>query len=170
MKKRNLSYLLKLSIIAMVVLQSAAVKAQEAPPRPISIYANAADGLVFGAFFQGPSGGTVTIHPNGTRTVTGDVGEVNMGYPYTAAIFQVDAAPGTIISILTGPDAVLNGSNGGSMQLSIADTDPDLPYITTVTPPALTEIRVGGTLTVGPAAANPPGIYSGTFFITFIQE
>jgi hypothetical protein len=31
-------------------------------------------------------------------------------------------------------------------------------------------MNIGGTLTVGNSASNPPGSYSGTFDITFIQE
>ena len=31
-------------------------------------------------------------------------------------------------------------------------------------------IRVGGTIDVGAMGANPPGLYSGTFNLTFVQQ
>jgi hypothetical protein len=34
----------------------------------------------------------------------------------------------------------------------------------------LTTVLVGGTLTVGSLASNPPGSYTGTFNIIFVQE
>ncbi|WP_157986388.1 DUF4402 domain-containing protein [Chitinophaga alhagiae] len=126
--------------------------------------------LSFGAFSQGNSGGTVTVNASGTRSSTGDVILVNMGVSYFPAIFEVEAAQGTIINIVNGPDVPLNGSNGGSMQLHIGNADQTLPFVTTATPPARTSVKIGATLTVGARAANPPGNYSGTFSVTFIQE
>ena len=84
--------------------------AQEPPPRPITVYVNPAQGLIFGAFFQGPSGGTVIIYPDGSRAVTGSIVQANLGFPFSPAIFEVDANRGTLISILNGPDATLTGS------------------------------------------------------------
>src|SRR6266487_2537833 len=87
----------------LLLLNSFAAKSQELPPRPISIYVNPAQGLVFGAFFQGVSGGALTIYPDGSRSVTGDIIEATLGIPFSPAIFEVDANPGTVVSILNGP-------------------------------------------------------------------
>lgn len=145
-------------------------KGQELPPRPISVYVNPAQGLNFGAFYHGTAGGTVIIYPNGSRSVTGDVIQANMGIIYSPALFEIEANPGTLISILNGPDVILSGSNGGTMTLHIGSADPGSPLVTTALPPDRTLVSIGGTLTVGNSLANPPGNYSGTFSVTFIQE
>ena len=126
--------------------------------------------MSFGAFSIGNSGGTVVIANNGTRTVTGDVLALNLGTSYFQAIFDVEAPIGAIVSILNGADATLTGSNGGSMLMRIGNSDPTSPFIITVAQPARTPVKIGGTLTVGNSAANPPGNYSGTFYITFNLE
>lgn len=141
-----------------------------APPRPIAIYVNPAQGLIFGAFFQGATGGTVILYPDGSRSVTGSIVQANLGYPFSPAIFEVDANPGTLISILNGPDVTLTGSNGGSVTLHIGAASTGSPFVAAAIPPARTQVRIGGTLTVGSPPANPTGTYSGTFSVTFIQE
>lgn len=144
--------------------------AQPPPPRPIAVYVNPAQGLIFGAFFQGIAGGTVIVYPDGSRSVTGDIVQANLGMPYSPAIFEIEAQQGTLISILNGPDVTLNGSNGGTLVLHLGNASTGSPFITTVAPPGRTQVRIGGTLTVGSPLANPPGAYSGTFAVTFIQE
>ena len=149
--------------------------AQEPPPRPISVFVNPAQGLIFGAFYQGVAGGTVIIYPDGSRSVTGDLVQANMGIPFSPAIFEVDANPGTVIAIMNGPDVTLSGSNGGILSLrignaSIGSQSNISQFITTVTPPSRTEIRIGGTLTAGNSLSNPAGSYSGTFSVIFIQQ
>jgi hypothetical protein len=146
------------------------VYAQQPPPRPIAIYVNPAQGLIFGAFFQGVSGGTVIVYPDGSRSVTGSIVQANLGFPFSPAIFEVDADPGTRISILNGPDVLLSGSNGGALLLHIGSSSTGSPFIAAAIPPARTQVRIGGTLTVGSPLANPAGAYSGLFSVTFIQE
>lgn len=155
-------------IFAFFCIVSNAV-AQEPPPRPISVNVTA-QGLSFGAFTQGAIGGTVTVHPDGTRSSTGDVVLLSLGYTYSPALIEITGNPGTIVSILSGPGVNLPGSNGGSMLLQIGSTDPPSPFVITTVPPASTPLYIGGTLTVGNPASNPPGNYSGTFSITFVQE
>ncbi|RQO66031.1 hypothetical protein DBR43_27710 [Pedobacter sp. KBW06] len=141
----------------------------ENPPRPVVIYVNPAQGLQFGAFYQGGTGGSVIIYPNGSRSTTGSVIQTNQGVSFSPAIFEVDAEPGTLVTIVNGPDVTLNGSNGGSITLHIGSSDPGSPFIATQTSPGRTQIRIGGTLTLTNPLANPPGNYSGTFSVTFIQ-
>lgn len=155
---------------AILLFSHAKAKGQELPPRPISVYVNPAQGLNFGAFYHGNTGGSVLIYANGSRSVTGDVIQANMGSIYSPALFEIEANPGTLISILNGPDVVLSGSNGGTMTLHIGSANPGSPLITTALPPDRTLVSIGGTLTVGNSLANPPGNYSGTFSVTFIQE
>jgi len=159
----------RISGIIMLFLISSIITAQEPPPRPVVITPTA-QGLSFGAFYHGAAGGTVTISETGVRSSTGDVVLLSLGYTYTSALFEVVANPGTLISILNGPDAVLPGSNGGSITLQLGLSDPASPFVTTVLYPIPTLLNIGGTIIIGNSAANPPGNYSGTFDITFIQE
>ena len=137
-------------------------------PGALSVYT--VQNMSFGAFSIGSTGGTVIISSNGSRSVTGDIVSLNLGTLFFQSIFDIDAPLGSIVSISNGPDATLTGSNGGSMSMRIGVSDPPSPFITLISQPARTPVNIGGTLTVGPPAANPPGTYNGTFYITFNQE
>ena len=153
--------------IGLLFLLSLNVTAQEMPPRPLSVFF--VQNLSFGAFYPESSGGSVTITPFGVRIPSGSVFLVNMGYLYFEAIFEIDANPGTLVSLLYST-SVLNGSNGSYMLLQLGGSNPQSPVITTGILPARTQIHIGGILTVGNLLSNPPGLYSGIFTITFIQE
>ncbi|WP_051189755.1 DUF4402 domain-containing protein [Daejeonella oryzae] len=144
--------------------------AQQKPPRPLSVVVNPLNGLNFGAFYQGISGGSVIVYANGSRSVSGDVILANLGYLFSPAIFEVQALPGTLIHILNGPDITLTGSNGGSMTMKIGEASTGSTFISTLNFPSSHQVRIGAILTVGNPVANPPGAYSGTFSVTFIQE
>ncbi|MEJ7627139.1 MAG: DUF4402 domain-containing protein [Ferruginibacter sp.] len=137
-------------------------------PGAISVYT--IQNMSFGAFSHGNSGGTVTISNSGVRSVTGDLILLNMGVSYFNSIFEIDAPAGSVISILNGSDVSLTGSNGGSINLHIGNSNPSSPFVTVVPQPARTPVNFGGTITVGNAAANPPGTYTGTFYVTFNLE
>lgn len=159
-----------LSITLMVLIGCfSSAGAQVQPPRPLSVYVNPAQALNFGAFYA-TTGGSVVVSPTGSRSGTGDVVLISLGYTVTPALFEIEALPGTIVSILNGPDVTLHGSNGGSMMLHVGSASPGSPFIINTTPPSRTVVSVGGTLTVGTPAANPPGSYNGTFNITFIEQ
>jgi hypothetical protein len=155
---------------AILLLSHSKAKGQELPPKPIAVYVNPAQVLSFGAFYHGTTGGSVIIYPNGSRSVTGDVIQANVGTVYSPALFEIEANEGTLIAILNGPDVTLSGSNGGTMTLHIGNAAPASPLVTTAPSSQRTLVSIGGTLTVGNALTNPPGNYSGTFSVTFIQE
>jgi len=145
--------------------------AQPDPPRPVIITVNSSQPLAFGAFTPGASGGTVTvIAAGGTRSSTGTVILLGMGIIYTPTMFYIKANPGTVISLLSGSPTIINGSNGGSLSLQVNDSFPASPFVTTVSYLEQTTVLIGGTLTVGSIASNPPGYYSGTIDVTFVQE
>ncbi len=158
-------------IILVVLMYSITpmLKAQEPPPRPIRIDATP-QGLSFGAFYHGASGGTVIILPSGSRSSTGDVVLLGLGIPFSAALFEVHAHRGTVISILNGPDAILSGIPSGTMNLHIGGSNPASPFVSNVNFNIAIPLYIGGTLTVGNSAANPPGSYTGTFDITLVRE
>jgi len=169
MKSHRNKYLI-ISLFGILVFLMSHIPSfgQPHPPRPIQVFT--VKDINFGAFVQGISGGTLIIYPNGSRSTTGDILQVNLGYMFYPAIFEIDVLPGTIISILFGPDAVMTGSRGGTLTMHIGGSDPQSPFVTTVNPPSRTQVRIGGTLMVGNPQANPPGAYSGTFSVTFNQE
>jgi len=160
---------LKIVLNILLLSASAQIIAQEPPPRPVVVTPTAKI-LSFGAFYQGLAGGTVTITPGDTRSATGDVVLLGMGYSFSSARFEIIANPGTVISVLNGPDAILSGVPSGTMTLQIGASDPVSPFVTTVPYGVITYLNVGGILIVGAPAANPPGNYSGTFQITLVQE
>ncbi len=159
--------LLKGIFILILFAYSAALKAQEDPPRPPSV--TVTGDLSFGAFYHGAAGGTVTISPEGVRTSTGDIVLLGMGYSYSAARFNINSNAGTIINILNGPDVQLSWS-GFTMNLHIGTSSPASPFVNTNTYSVPTELTVGATLTVGNSASNPPGTYTGSFNITLVVE
>lgn len=143
--------------------------AQEPPPRPIAVTVTAQT-LSFGAFAHGAVGGTVTISSGGIRSSTGDVVLLGLGYAFSTTLYEIVGNPGTLVSILNGPDVSLPGSNGGSITLAIGASDPISPFVITAAYPTPNYLNIGGTITIGNTIANPPGSYSGTYDITFIQE
>ncbi len=171
MRKQIRRYWLKAGLLISILLirATANIYSQEPPPRPITVTVTAQT-LSFGAFSHGAVGGTVTISSGGLRSATGDIILLSLGYPFSTTLYEVVANPGTVVSVLNGPDVVLPGSNGGSLSLHIGSSNPVSPFVTTAVPPVPTLLNIGGTITVGNSVANPPGDYSGTYDITFIQE
>jgi len=141
---------------------------QPHPPRPMQV--SHYQDINFGAFVQEGTYGTVIVYPNGSRSATGSILLVNMGYPVIPAIFEIEVLPGTVISLAFGPDATLTGSNSGTLTMHIGGSDPQSPFVTTANPPSRNQVRIGGTLTIGTTGHNPPGAYSGSFSVTFNQE
>lgn len=151
-----------------MIATSVKVYGQEKPPRPITVTVHLVQNLSFGTFYQGSTGGSVIISPTGSRSSTGDI--VLLTGAFSEGLFDVVGNPGTIVSLLDGPDGTLNGSNGGTLTVNIRNTDMLHPFIITTVPPSATVLSIGGTLYVGTPPGNPPGIYSGTFTLTFVQE
>jgi hypothetical protein len=174
MKKENLKNISitdmrPFALAFLMLLSLPGLKAQEPPPRPIQVTVSAQT-LSFGAFYHGATGGTVTISSTGVRSATGDVILLGLGYPFSTTLYEIVGNPGTLVSILNGPSVILTGSNGGSITLDIGISDPPSPFVLNAAYPAPNYMNIGGTITISNSAANPPGSYSGTYDITFIQE
>jgi hypothetical protein len=160
--------IISMSFLSLYTLAQDPTDSIPGDPGALSVYS--IQNLSFGAFTLGSSGGTIIIAANGVRSVTGDIIPLNLGVIYCQAFFEVEAPEGTILSILNGPDVTLAGSNGGTLSLSIGVSDPVSPFSVATPSPGRTSISVGGTLSVGSLLANPPGSYTGNFYITFNQE
>ncbi|MFO7574373.1 MAG: DUF4402 domain-containing protein [Bacteroidales bacterium] len=165
MKLRKVLTLIILSGL-FLFLSTAEANSQEPPPQPVTV--STVQNLAFGVFYQGLSGGTVTIDAYGTRISGGSVVLLATGV-YSVAIFDVYANSGTVISFLK-PLSTLTDGSGNTMNIQIDDTNPSTPFVTTNPYSIATPVSMGGILTVGSPASNPPGNYSGTFDIIFIQE
>jgi hypothetical protein len=163
---RSIVFLILVMVMATPIQM---LYAQEPPPRPIEVTVTAQT-LNFGAFSHGSSGGTVTVTPETVRSASGDIILLSLGFSFTPALYRLVGDPGTVVSILNGPDATLTRTGGGTLTLEIGDSDPSGSFIISTTPPAYTELRVGGILTVSNSTNNPPGSYSGFFDITLVQE
>lgn len=167
-RRRWAGFIRIVTLSSLILLALSRANAQENPPRPMSV--NLQQGLSFGAFFESLTGGTVTISPTGIRSTTGSIVLFYQGYQYFPCIIQIQGNPGTVVHLLYGPDAILTGSNGGSMTLQIGNSLPPDPIIILAAPPGGTDVYIGGTLIVGSPLANPVGNYYGTFLVMFIQE
>ncbi len=158
-------------LVAVFSLFCGQLKAQSPfpPPSQLQVYAN--QELAFGSFFTGSSGGTVTISPTGSRSVTGTVVDLAL-IPGSAAVFDLRLVPGRVVHIAFPPSAQLI-RNGGGETMTITNFTCDKTgnsFVTTASHPFINPVQVGATLNVQNSSANPPGDYTGTFTVTFMQE
>jgi hypothetical protein len=143
------------------------------PPLPNrTITVTATQAIHFGTFcVTGGAGGTVTVGFDGSRTSTGSVVLLPIAPISQPAIFEVKLCQGRNVAISFEPTAILTGSNGGFLTLDIGPTENGFNgaiFTTKSDCNFITPLRVGGTLHIPGTAI--PGIYSGTFNITFDQE
>lgn len=165
------SYVYLIIFLAALTLKCSIVQAQSPfpPPSQLQVFPN--QELAFGSFFAGTSGGTVTISPSGSRSVTGSVIELAMS-PGSAAIFDLRLIPGRMVHIVFPHSAQLVQKGGGGIMM-IKDFTTDKPgnnFVTTAAHPFINPVRVGATLHVRGQNINHPGEYAGSFTVTFIQE
>ncbi|WPR71436.1 DUF4402 domain-containing protein [Flavobacterium sp. NG2] len=162
---------LKGAIVLLLLLNNLFVFSQPAlPQRSITVAATQA--LHFGTFaLTGAAGGTVTVGWNGSRTATGAIGLLNSSPTAQPAIFEIKLCQGRNVTITLDPTVTLSGSEGGSLILNLGPTEKGSSgavFATDGNCNFVSLLRVGGTLNVPGAAI--PGVYTGTFFITFNQE
>lgn len=159
------------SAVILFCLFSAQLHAQSPFPPPSHLQVYATQELAFGAFFTGSSAGTVTISPQGSRSVTGTVTGLALDNG-SAAVFDLRLIPGRMVHIVLPVSAQLTRIGGGeTMTITNFTTDkPGNQLVTAASHPFINPVQVGATLNVQHSAANPPGEYTGSFEITFIQE
>lgn len=124
----------------------------------------------FGAFAPGPVGGQLRLNSSGVRTATGTVVPLNLGMPISALHLEIRSNAGTIISVLMSNVQLTHAGGGGSMILSMGDTNPPSPFVFPNENPNKMDLYIGGNLTVGNAQSLLPGNYSGTLNVTFMLE
>ena len=140
------------------------------PQRTITI--TSTQDIHFGTFCKtGSSGGTVIVGYDGSRTCTGDIVPVNIAPISHEAIFAIKLCQGRNVTITFDALTSLTGSNGGTFLLKLGPTEKGgngASFSTNSDCNFITPLRMGGTLEVPGTAI--PGIYSGSFAITFIQQ
>lgn len=163
-------HILPLLLVILLITTFQKSIAQEPPPRPVEV--TVTQNIGFGALTYGVVGGTVTVNSSGTRFVaSGDIILLSLGVSFSAGCYKLVGNPGTLINLVTNPlGYTLTGSPSGSMVFHIADTNPVTPFSISTDLSSYTLFYIGGTLTVGNSSANPPGSYSGSFDVTFMQE
>ena len=140
------------------------------PQRTITI--TPTQDIHFGTFCKiGNSGGTVIVGYDGTRTCTGDIAPVNIAPTAHEAIFAIKLCQGRNVTITFDATTILTGSEGGTFTLDLGPTEKGgngASFSTNSDCNFITPLRMGGTLEVPGTAI--PGIYSGSFAITFNQQ
>ncbi len=139
------------------------------PQRTISV--TPTQNIHFGTVCVTGSGGTVTVGFDGSRTATGGVTLLAVSPSAQPAIFEIKLCQGRSVIISFDATTTLTGSEGGSLTMLIGPTEKGIngaSFLTNADCSFITPLRVGGTLNIPGAAI--PGIYSGSFAITFNQE
>ena len=140
------------------------------PNRSITI--SATQPLHFGTFsLAGMGSGTVSVGYDGIRIATGNIFLSALAPTAQPAIFDVKLCQGRNVTITFAPTTMLTGSNGGSFTVDIGPTEKGVSgsqFPIENNCDFITTLRVGGTLHI--PGSSPPGIYTGSFEITFEQE
>lgn len=153
---------------------SSVVVAQPSLPNR-SIIVSATQSLYFGEFsvVAGSSGGTVIVNQEGIRSSTGQIVLINSGNIAHQAIFELKLCPGRSVQVNYDTIIQLNGSNGGNLMLELGPTNfgrSGSVFFSNLGCDDTHHINVGGILHVESMSSNPPGAYSGVFYLTIIQQ
>jgi hypothetical protein len=164
--------ILKLLLMAIVFCFCICLSYSQPPLPQRTLTITATQAIHFGTFcVTGGSGGTVTVGYDGNRTSSGDILLLPILPTSQPAIFEVKLCQGRNVIITFSPTAILTNGSGGSLILHIGPTEygfNGIRFATNSDCNFITPLRVGGTLDI-PGNA-PPGMYTGSFDITFNQE
>ena len=139
------------------------------PQRAITVYPSQA--LNFGLFYsRDGSGGTISVDPQGNRSVTGSIGTVP-SHPGKPALFEVKLCQGRTVTLSYQPTTILTGADGNEIILEIGPTqkgENGAVFATENNCNFITILRVGGTLIIPPNTKT--SVFSGEFNISFNQQ
>lgn len=165
--KRNTLKLLQLLLYTTVFFFATNLAAQPAlPNRQITVLPT--QPIDFGVFVVN-GGGTIEVDFQGNVNTVGVI-SINTT-TVTPAIFEIKLCQGRKVTIDYDYSVMLNGSNGGQLELIIGPTERGISgdeFPVDNNCDFITILRVGGTLVVPSNAV--PGVYIGSFPITFTQE
>jgi len=123
--------------------------------------------LNFGKFTPEVQGGLITVSPDGTRSKSGSV--ILGGAFSNSGIFHVTGAPRATFTIQLPSSVVLSHPNPGKTMLvnNWISTPQQGTGMGLLADNGEQYIYIGATLQVGSILANPVGIYTGTYNLTF---
>jgi len=166
--KRKTYRLPQLLLFITVFLFITTVAAQPGlPEREITVLPT--QPIDFGVFTV-TGAGSIEVDYQGTVTVTGGVYSVD-DTSVTPAIFEIKLCQGRTVTIDYDYSVMIDGGNGGQLELIIGPTERGISgaiFPVDNNCDFITILRAGGKLIV-PANAIP-GVYTGSFPITFTQE
>lgn len=123
--------------------------------------------LNFGKFAPGPYGGEIIVSPESTLSLLGSVykgtGAHSAGRFYVTG--EDDAA--FSVSLPEGPVPITHVSSARTMVVDNWQSVPEQGNATGVLQGGAKVVYVGATLKMGSLQDNPPGIYTGSYTITF---
>ena len=123
--------------------------------------------LNFGRFSPETQGGTILLTPDGVLTTQGTV--IPGGGSHSSASFYITGEPNATFSIIlpSAPAILTNTASSKTMQVTSWQSIPAPGVgVGKLTGGSLT-VQVGAALNVGTTDANPVGIYTGSYSITF---
>lgn len=165
---RNLiiTLLFSLLISASAVAQST-ITAQAFAEIIDALTANETNQLNFGRFSTDMNGGDIIINPDGSRAIQGSV--IGVASPYGPGIFLITGAPEAsfTLQLPDGPAVLIHQESNKTMFVENWVADPPVENGPSVLSNGNRIVSIGATLNVGSYDANPVGIYSGTFQLTF---
>ena len=167
----------KLLVLITLLLVFIKVNAQPEPTSSVSARASAqviavltateTSQLNFGRFYPETQGGKIILTPDGTRTTQGTVvlgsGSHNSGIFYLTGEYE---ATFTII-LPSGPALLTNTLNSKTMSVTDWQSIPSSGVGTGKLTGGSAIVQVGAVLNVGDMNANPVGVYTGIYAITF---
>ena len=123
--------------------------------------------LNFGKFSPEVQGGLITVSPDGTRSKSGSV--ILGGAFSNSGIFHVTGAPRATFTIQLPSSIVLSHPDPGKTMLveNWISTPQQGTGMGLLADNGEQYIYIGATLKVGSILANPVGIYTGTYNLTF---
>jgi|TARA_B110000259_G_C14005375_1_gene397758 hypothetical protein len=139
------------------------------PQRAITVYAS--QKLNFGLFYDKSGyGGSISVDPQGTRTVTGGIA-ILPSYPGQPALFEIKLCQGRSITISYPLETTLTSTGGAEIIMKIGPTQKGgngAIFATENNCNFITILRVGGKLIIPPN--TNAGVFTGEFEIYFEQQ
>ena len=123
--------------------------------------------LNFGRFSPETQGGTILLTPDGVLTTQGTV--ISGGGAHSSASFYITGEPNATFSIIlpSAPAILTNTANSKTTQVTGWQSIPAPGVGAGKLTGGSVTIQVGAALNVGDVNANPVGIYTGSYSITF---
>jgi hypothetical protein len=121
----------------------------------------------FGRFSPGPFGGQIILTPQGTISVMGSVVQGSGLHNPASYYISGDDQSAFSINLPSTPSVLTNTTNAKTMLVSGWNASPSSGVASGTLNNGFATVYVGATLEVGTIEANPVGIYTGTYIITF---